>query len=290
VGRLNIEALPRPAPAYQITGLPVPKGKKMVFESRPFAICENTKRRNALSANAEAAPHLYANRQARRLAWKLGRPVASMRRTPASSLYMGHVRFRLIGAVWRLIDQGPWDCREVVFFTVRPDEWEFSPEELPAARAERLIAQLKTRLNRAGASHADGFLIAFLHGEYEPTSGRYVLHAHGFAVGGMVDVLESLRGTRKHPGWLRDGRLNRSRKPITNLPYVLGYAFKSFWPCKRIGPVGDEAVVARNRHGQRIPEPFHSQYLVWLDQHSVSDLCLLMKLRVTRDGLLPTSL
>jgi hypothetical protein len=195
---------------------------------------------------------------------------------------MGDFRFRVIGALWKLIEEGPWDPTELVFFTVRPEEWEVTPEELKRITAKQLMGQFRTRLNREDAGEADGFLIAFLHGEFEPTSGSYILHIHGFAAGGMVDVLERLRS------WLPDGRLNRTRQPLTDIPYPLGYPFKSFWPCKRIGPVGDDGAIKRTRSGSRIPEPYHSQSLIWLHRQKLSDLGLLMGLRVSRDGFVPT--
>lgn len=289
MGRLNVCDLPRPAPRYQITRQPAPPKRKMVFEKPPFCGKEDAKRAPWLRKYAHAAPHLYKARQARRLARKLANKQCKLANTAASSLFMGDFRWRLIGALWKLVAEGQWDPAGVTFFTARPKELEFRARALKRKSARKFMKLLRTRLNRAGAADADGWLVAFLHGEFEPTSGRYVLHFHGFAAGGMVDVLERLRGTRDAPGWLYGGRLNRSRKPITNLAYVLGYGFKAFWPCKRIGPVGDDGKIKRNRFVARIPEPYHSQYLIWLDQQSVADMTLLMKLQVTRSGLQPTN-
>ena len=204
-------------------------------------------------------------------------------------------RRKLVGATWRLIAEGPWDATvsgQVSVFSAVNRTWTFTPAELRHANAAKLMRSFRTDLNRTGAAAADGFLIGFLHGEWEPNEGVYRLHVHGVAAGGMIGVVRGLKH-RKH--YRRDTRaavvdaVKVFRKPLEHLPFAISYQFKSYWPQRWIGWSDKAGKVVRQRRGQRIKEPHHTQVLLWLDRWSLEDLSLLMKVRVGPEGFVLTS-
>lgn len=284
MGRLGVSDLPYPSKPYRIDRLKGGLGGGPIFETRTNARNEDFHRARSLTKVAArySSSDLTATLD---LARRLASGQSCDRRTLASSRYMRRFRLRLIGALWPLVADGPWTPGEVSSFTAIPRGWSFTPGTLETADPRKLLARLRSQLNRAGAKDADGFLIAHLHGEFEPQSRIYQLHVHGIAAGGMIAAIDRLRTT---PSYTSDGlvrgRMHISRKPLKDIPYPLGYPFKSYWPCRRIGRVGREGLIKRQRGHHRIPEPYHSQVLLWLDRWSVSDLTLLMNLRVGRDG------
>ena len=108
----------------------------------------------------------------------------------------------------------------------------------------------------------------------------------------MIDVLDELRSRPKYASSRAtfDGskadvcqRLRINRKPP--VPRQFTYLLQSWWPSRRIGPVGEDDEVKRSRSRRRIPEPAQSQYLLWLHRWWLNDITLLFNLRVTRSGL-----
>lgn len=210
--------------------------------------------------------------------------------TLASSRRMRRYRIRVAGWLWRLIERGKF--RDVSVVHLVPTDLRFTAEQLEGVDPRRLLERLRADLNRKGASKADGWAFFALHGEFEPNSETYQLHFHGVAADGMVAVVDRLRQCRKYKrpkGPKRQRKsvfrpIVRSRKPLTNLPEPLTYILKAFWPLKRIGVVNDDGDEFRDRMGKRIPEPFHSQVLLWLDRWTLSDITMLMKLSATSKG------
>ena len=230
---------------------------------------------------------------ARDLAAKLryGAETADPFPTLASALHMRDVRTRVTGAIWQLHDELAHMSRSV--FTLIPRGYWLTPEELEAWDLAKSKKALRSALNRAGARDADGALIVFLHGEYDEVTGRYQLHWHGWAAGGMIEVVRRLRkqktfiSTKEARAQDFDGVRNRvvvSRKPILNPAYRLSYMMQSFWPSRATGVKTETAASTsgrfRVRGKRRLPEPQHSQLLVWLHQRRLEDISLLMKMNV----------
>jgi hypothetical protein len=119
------------------------------------------------------------------------------------------------------------------------------------------------------------------------------VHWHGWAAGGMIDVVRRLRRQARYASTddarARDvdgvrNRIQVSSQPIGNPAYRLSYMLQSFWPGR---PTGMLAETAKGKGGKfrvrakhRIPEPQHSQSLVWLDRWRIEDISLLMKVSV----------
>ena len=82
-------------------------------------------------------------------------------------------------------------------------------------------------------------------------------------------------------------KVHFSRRPLRNVPYALSYRLQSYWSKTVTVNLGDNEnprMVRQSRQG-RIPEPYHSLSLLWLDRWRLQDLTLLVKLGVTTKGL-----
>ena len=80
--------------------------------------------------------------------------------------------------------------------------------------------------------------------------------------------------------------VRRSRQPLTDLPRPFAYLWQGWWPAHRRGDgSGVEGSNQRHRRKRQIPEPFHSQSLLWLDRERIDDTTLLMGLYVGKQGL-----
>jgi hypothetical protein len=103
--------------------------------------------------------------------------------------------------------------------------------------------------------------------------------------GELIDRCIGLRKMRKYRS-LRNGRspaVGRGATPVQfcneaprNLWKQAAYRMQPFWP------------VAGKIRRNRIPEPRHSQWVVWMDRYQPSDLCLMIGLRVERGKLIRT--
>jgi hypothetical protein len=252
------------------------------FESTELCRAEDAKRVRLLHRVLSRPDRLISRRNARRLAVGLARwPRRRRARTLASSVDMRLLRNRVFSQLWRLVAK----CKGLVTtFTVVKRAWEFTPEELDEANLDKLLAGFLSDLNRRGAGGASGWLIAFIHGEFETPAGIYRLHLHGVAAEGMIDVVDKLRKGAKYKN---DNtvhcRVRIDRKPLEHLPYPLTYCFKSYWPRKHVimGVNGKR----RTRRHMRIPEPYHSQVLAFLDRHQLDDLGVMKHLEVVRGQL-----
>lgn len=185
---------------------------------------------------------------------------------------------------------------KVCSFTIIPRTWEFTPVQLWDANPVFLLRAFLVALYAQGAGKANGWIFAFIHGEWDPIGEVYRLHLHGFAYGDMVVVIDRLR---KLPNYrtqklLADGTLNpvyrrvrMSREWLSSIPFLTTYRLQSYWP-ERALFISDGGTRRRSSRKRRIQEPHHTEVLLWLDQWKISDLTLMVGLRVTKDGLIQT--
>lgn len=108
----------------------------------------------------------------------------------ASSRYMRKMRRIIIGRLWKLLPVDP--AIPVATVTIIPKGWAVGADALNRVDPRKLMAQIRTDLNRAGGDQATGWGFFFLHGEFESVSRRYVPHVHGVVVGDMIDVIDNL--------------------------------------------------------------------------------------------------
>lgn len=184
-------------------------------------------------------------------------------------------------------------------FTLLPRGLEVTPADLFTVQPSAITNQIRSQVNRAGADEASGWLVAGIHSEFDPTAELFTLHVHGIAARGMIDVVDELRSTRPYcrrpPSEASDDRvaqrIRMTRKPLTDLPRPLTYLWQSFWPSKARGDDSDDDVGFGQLHRdkRRIPEPYHTQMLLWLDRQRIEDMTLLINLSIGRDGFSPSA-
>jgi hypothetical protein len=191
-----------------------------------------------------------------------------------------------------LVDQPEWgDART---FTLIPRGGDISAARLWAFNPVKFLEAIRADINRKLGKERDGFLILFLDAEFDAESEVYSFHVHGLAAGTLLEAVRNLKprkhmrkGKRPSNKYRSDEKVHKRvkvrRKPLTNLPDPLTYLCKPFWSLKWKGAVGS-GMVKRKNGKARIPEPFHTQLLVWLDRYSISDISLMMRMRVTDKG------
>lgn len=281
MARLGIDKLPTPPAQFRPDhSAPLESGSH--FETEEEATAEDLLRAAMLQQHHE----LYSDRDAADLSKRLRLRVRGVNRgsTLASSLDFRDYRNRVAGNLWMLMHSRMEE--PVSTFAIVPRTGLIQAAELQRFDARRFLEAFRLDLYRSGASDAGGYLFAALHGEFEPESERYQLHLHGVAAGGMRNVLDALRRRPKYHANQLDGArrpVRRTHRPLHSTSYALTYQLQSWWPARRAGEV-ESGEVRRARTKGRIPEPFHSQYLLWLDKQSLSDVSLLFGLSVSRDG------
>lgn len=153
--------------------------------------------------------------------------------------------------------------------------WSFTPAELGRVSAARLKAQFRRHLDRAGVLRMRGPLFAVLHGEFEPTSGRFQLHYHLVTTVAKAAALKAgltairIRGYAATATGAAPVRRSRVRDRLHQLTYLA----KSFWPGRPVIQI--DGKVKRVRRYRRIPEPYGAQVLLWLDRQTFADLVVM---------------
>jgi hypothetical protein len=285
MARIAIDDIAHPPAEYRVW-----RGRNAAlsnFDHRREKIEEDRRRMAALRALANRDRHKRGKlrRVARRIAYSMRQRARSL----ASATYMRNLRQRVSGQVWSLFDR----TRNLNprTFTLFPRGWEVPAGQLHRFNPQRKLNALRSLINRSGGGQADGYLLAVIHGEFEPGRQVYQLHVHCLAAGGLRDVVD--KAVRKTPtvrvvfgaygvtDFVRF-RLRMDGEP-TNLPSAFTYLVKSYW-VSRLQYRNAQGMLRRSRWATRIPEPHHSEVLLWLDQWRLADLTLLMNISVGREG------
>ncbi|MEJ7925763.1 hypothetical protein WG908_03215 [Sphingobium sp. AN641] len=277
----DITGVPRPEDRYSPSRAPAYGRYKSKFPSFRKAQGEARKRARLTRNVVHKGTDAFDDQKALALAERL---LASANGDETDSLacpiYMGRQRFNIGGAFWKLGETG-----DPKTFTVIPRDWIYTPDELAKLDPKLLIRRFLAQLERKGIRGKTGYLFAGLHGEYDLNTGLFHVHLHGFVDGEMVDVVRSLKKLPRY-------RFNRRRdirspirirwKSLTNLPHPLIYTIQDWWPARYTFIRDGKPVRGRKR---RIPEPYHTLLLLWLDQWSLSDVTLMVGMSVGKDGL-----
>lgn len=283
MGRLGIEDLGKPPKRYR------PSWASQTFETKKAAAMEDQWRLKRLKKQLKRLAQLDIPLPAA----ELKQLVANIRpaRTPASSVYMRKLRNRIGGQLWAAIEA---DLNAASTFTLVPRSGQIFGGRLHNVDPRVELARLRSALIRAGFDGQDGWLIVVVHGEHEPTEDVFVVHFHGLAVGSARAAIDRLREQRDFDpteagakNKLVARRVRMSRQQLTDLPDSLTYIAQSFWP-ERPAFENRQGVSKRQRHKRRIEEPRHTEVLAWLNRWRFADTCLLMGIKVTREGLRPT--
>ena len=246
------------------------------FETRRQVRDENRIRRRSLQAwlKSHAGPEERRKAQIPRGAvqslatrlriWKLH----SFVQTFASPRYMREFRRGMSAAILRAIDQIP--DAELKIFTAVPASGRVKGEDLFAFKPKRFLEQFRTQLNRQGLTDRPGWLIAFLHCEYDPRVDIFQFHIHGLAVGRKIEAVEKLKSLKAFQPDPQTVHRPIKIQPVTDRPRQISYLAQGYWPSKPTILI--DGMIRRTRSRVRIPEPRHAEMLVCLDQRAFGDL------------------
>ena len=212
--------------------------------------------------------------------------------TLASSRYMRDLRIKVIGAVLALAVSHP--DLDICRFDIAKPRWAVPPrifrKQSPVNMKGKLRADLLRSARKLGFNNVpeiQGYLIAFLHGEFTQFDNLpqcFHPHFHALACGDWIAVVDNMR---RQPGYAPTDSTKtpiRATRELHNLPYALSYLLKSYWPAKWKGSVSFVGRKRRTTKHRRIPEPHHSDLLLWLNKYEPSDLILKMGVYQTKKG------
>lgn len=257
------------------------------FETLAQVEKERLRRIRAVQRQLRRNPNRAARRALTKLLHALKHRSSRLRGSMANPLCMHRLRKRVAGQLWALLERtrrmDPATC------TLVPWRWEIPAGELDGFDPTRALATLRRLINSHGGDRADGYLVAFIHGTFEPRRQVYVLHLHCLVAGGMRRVIDgTLRACSVfaidhaaygNTEWIY--RRIRFDAGLRRLPAQLTYMIKGYWPQQWQGLISGKA--RRGRKG-RIAEPHHTEVLLWLNRWRLNDIALLMNVSAGRDG------
>jgi hypothetical protein len=142
----------------------------------------------------------------------------------------------------------------------------------------RIKDEVRHQFLRAGSTNMT--LIGTIHGEYDREGRHWQPHLHLIAQRIQSDVLRSVH--RQY--YRRTKHVYRPMivQPLRDLARQVSYLFKCFWPMRMRYDMS--AGQSRSRFC-RIPEPYHSAYLITLHKFDLLDLMFLLGVRRYGDNL-----
>lgn len=287
-------------PKLGLLGLPrcPPRDRKLLrtrrFETKDECRQEDLRRSRQLLRASVVSNPLVDPVAAKRLAKQMGHSEAGKSvGTLASRRFCRFLRKRLTSALLRFFRRFP--PHQVTTFTLVCEAWTLTPEQLVDWDPVAMLKAVATDLYRCGVGKLDGGIFLAIHGDFEPTRRLFQLHIHGAVFGNKVKAVNRLRKRRKYrpvggeaPGTLPIKRPVRIDKaPLTEPERPLSYTFKSFWLMRPLYR-NAKGKLRRRKRGVRIPEPYHSLYLQWLDRWSILDVTLLIGMRASAKGFVLT--
>lgn len=187
----------------------------------------------------------------------------------ASSIAMRTIRLEVIGTLLTALDD--YADQDLATVTVAKGSWVYTPEELLAVDAATIKRAFMRDLKRTGVTLHPSPLVGFLHGEFEPTTGVYVVHWHLMTTKEKAAALATmLRGL---PDAYAPTELVKRPIRVSKVGDRVGqatYMLKSFWPQRALRLTANGW--KRDRDYDRICEPWSSIYLLWLNRHRLLDL------------------
>jgi hypothetical protein len=237
-------------------------------ETAKQARAQDRKRARSIKGNGS----LVKGRSAR-LAKLLDSPT-SHPRNMASMRYCRKRRRAINGHLGWLIARGKVP---VTFVTLLPRDMLIPADELHEVVPGKFLEQIRAVLNRAGISSAAGWAYLVLDLEYIEHLDAYSFHVHGVATGAVAGVIRSLRERTKFK-WQPDntglGKRPVQLKSVTpgEEARTVNYLIKTFHG-KRVYKEEDGKRV-RTHKKVAIPEPRHSEYLLWLSRWRIEDFVL----------------
>lgn len=214
--------------------------------------------------------------------------------TLASKRYMRIKRAYITAELLKLLGMVPNE--RVYLVTLIPVGHALTIDELMQTNPEVRKQNLRVALGRSGAKRdVAGWASGYLDGEYNPVTGLFQLHWHFIVTGDLIEAFERLKGSTAYKSVKRvadspDGVATRVhiREVDDSLnPQVITYAFKGSWYARSRGEAGGNGDQADRLVGRltRIPEPYHSQWLLWMDKWAFHHMLININLGLGEGGL-----
>jgi hypothetical protein len=181
----------------------------------------------------------------------------------ASAVSMRGRRVGVLGAVLELVGDHPE--LETAWVTATHPTLRFDHRENWSEVVGKARKRFEEHLEACDAMTAPGFLIAHLAGHFDPRVERFRLQFRGIAGGDKLARLRELKN-RIQSNERPSSDLRLASYPIGNLPRQIAGIMPSFLTELVISP--DDKVTDI----QRMSEPYHSIYLMWLSQRSLAEL------------------
>ncbi len=167
--------------------------------------------------------------------------------------------------------------------TILNKRWRVRAKDLLKFDPKKVLRQFHQHLNRSGVASIPGVLICQLDCEFDPVSQVFVFHIHCIGTETKVRALHRLKDK---PSWgyvkTPTGSAPIVVKPIVDPVRKTAYMEKLFIQSK--GVRTGNGKLERDKKGRRLPEPFHSQWLLWLFRQKNSDFRMLQRCRMLPCG------
>lgn len=281
MSRRSINCLPRADAEYR-------QAARRCIETEEAAQQEDTVRARLLRAVAASGSHMVNSEHCANMAAWLDQTASKgiPLRSRASARRMRQHRIDIASSLHQLIDRSGLEART---FTLVSSSWTVPASSLPSIDPNDLLNGVRSDFIRASVDLNNGALFMAIDGAFERNRSLYQLHVNGLALGTAIDAIDELRALDKYrrvesctaTTWPIYRPIVVSRQALTNLPSTLAYRLKHYWPCTWLPMDGS---TNRSRSEQRIPEPYHSQWLLWMDRWELGDLTLLMGMFVGNGG------
>jgi hypothetical protein len=238
------------------------------FETTDACLAEDRIRARAIRALKPKLRAAIPNCDAAGLADRLETIADPSRTKPlpqclASAGYLRGRRIGVLGAILELVAEHPeldiaWIS--TTSLALRFDHRENWSEVIGKARKT-----VQHQMEVSGAMTAPGFLITYLTGYLDQRIGRFRLQFRGIAGGEKLKCIRE-PNTLTHNAERPQSGLKFTPHRIWDLPRQISGIMPNFLP---------EVVVSSGNKGtaiQRMSEPYHSIYLIWLSQRALADL------------------
>jgi hypothetical protein len=183
----------------------------------------------------------------------------------ASALYMRDRRIGVLGCILDLVAAHP--TVEFAWLTARESDFQFTATERWSEACRHARDGLQRRLQACNAVGTPGLLAAYLHGFFDPTTGKFGLKYRGIVAGEKLNRIR--KSLQPNPKLAQPRPTILAVHPIRDLPQQI----LRMMPNSLTEVAATAAGMVAN--ATRMREPYHSLYLMWLAQHSLADLLVI---------------
>lgn len=207
--------------------------------------------------------------------------------TQASARFMRVARCRIILEALRILTKVA--AGDLYFATIIVARWFFPVDtaKLEGVDIGKIQRGFIQHLNRAGGRESNGILIGRFEGALMDNSRDqqrgYHLHLHGVADARMEVVLRQMTEQVAYGDTDAVGQSVRLQ-PVTpgTTARVLGYSFKAQWRTRKGENGTAQSGATFLRDGGRLPEPHHTDALLWLHERKLANFTVAYGTRYLR--------